>query len=136
MKKAMEFLKNCGTFYLATVEADQADAAPRPRVRPFGAVCAFEDKLYIITNNQKPVFDQMMKNPKIEISGMAGGKWIRLSAEAVRDTRREAKQAMLDENAGLRSMYNEDDGIVEVLYLKNATASICSFTDAPQTWTF
>ena len=130
MKKAMEFLKSCGTFYLATVEDDQ------PRVRPFGAVCAFEDKLYIITNNQKAVFDQMMKNPKIEISGMAGGKWIRLSAEAVRDTRREAKKAMLDENEGLRNMYNEDDGIVEVLYLKNAIASICSFTDAPESWTF
>ena len=136
MKKAMEFLKSCGTFYLATVEDDQADAAPMPRVRPFGAVCEFEDKLYIITNNQKAVFDQMMKNPKIEISGMAGGKWIRLAVEAVRDIRREAKKAMLDANAGLRNMYNEDDGIVEVLYLKNATATICSFTDAPQTWTF
>ena len=130
MKKAMEFLKSCGTFYLATVEDDQ------PRVRPFGAVCAFENRLYIITNNQKAVFDQMMKKPKIEISGMAGGKWIRLSAEAVRDTRREAKKAMLDENEGLRNMYNEDDGIVEVLYLKNAIASICSFTDAPESWTF
>lgn len=130
MKKAMEFLKSCGTFYLATVEGDQA------RVRPFGAVCAFEDRLYIITNNQKAVFAQMMKNPKVEISGMAGGKWIRLSAEVVRDERREARKAMLDENAGLRNMYNEDDGIVEVLYLKNATATICSFTDAPETWTF
>ena len=130
MKKAMEFLKSCGTYYLATVEDDQ------PRVRPFGAVCAFENRLYIITNNQKAVFDQMMKKPKIEISGMAGGKWIRLSAEAVRDTRREAKKAMLDENEGLRNMYNEDDGIVEVLYLNNAIASICSFTDAPESWTF
>lgn len=130
MEKALKFLKECGTFYLATVEDNQ------PRVRPFGAVCAFEGKLYIITNNQKPVFDQMQKNPKIEISGMAGGKWIRLAAEAMRDERREAKKAMLDENAGLRNMYNEDDGIVEVLYLKNAMATIASFTDAPETWTF
>ena len=43
MKKALQFLQACGTFYLATVEKDQ------PRVRPFGAVCEFEDKLYIIT---------------------------------------------------------------------------------------
>ncbi|MBQ8971565.1 MAG: pyridoxamine 5'-phosphate oxidase family protein [Clostridia bacterium] len=130
MEKALKFLKDCGTFYLATVEGDQ------PRVRPFGAVCAFEDKLYIITNNQKPVFKQMQKNPKIEISGMAGGKWIRLAAEAVRDERREAKKAMLDANAGLRNMYNEDDGIVEVLYLKNAAATIASFSEAPESWTF
>ena len=130
MKKALEFLKSCGTFYLATVEGDQ------PRVRPFGAVCGFEDRLYIVTNNQKKVFDQMQFNPKVEISGMADGKWIRLSAEVVRDTRREAKSAMLNANPGLRNMYNEDDGIVEVMYLKNAEAAICSFTDAPETWTF
>lgn len=130
MEKALQFLKDCGVFYLATSEGDQA------RVRPFGAVCGFEGKLYIITNNQKRVFDQMQKNPKVEISGMAGGKWIRLSGEVVRDTRREAKAAMLEANPSLGGMYSADDGIMEVLYLKNAEASICSFTDAPETWTF
>ena len=35
------------SFYLATVEGDQ------PHVRPFGAVCEFEGKLYIVTNNKK-----------------------------------------------------------------------------------
>lgn len=130
MEKALNFLKECGTFYLATVEGNQ------PHVRPFGAVCAFEGRLYIITNNQKKVFDQMQKNPKIEITGMNKGKWIRLAAEAVRDTRREARKAMLDENPSLRGMYNEDDGIVEVLYLKNADVSICSFTEAPEIWKF
>ncbi len=34
-------------FYLATVEGDQ------PHVRPFGAVCEFEGKLCIVTNNKK-----------------------------------------------------------------------------------
>lgn len=130
MNRAMDFLRESKTFYLATVEGDQ------PRVRPFGAVCEFEGKLYIVTNNQKKVYAQMMANPKVEISGMAGGKWIRLSAEAVRDDRREARHAMLEACPSLRRMYNEDDGIVEVFYLKNATASICSFTEAPVTFTF
>ena len=130
MEKALKFLKDCGVFYLATVENDQ------PRVRPFGAVCGFEGKLYIITNNQKKVFDQMQKNQKVEISGMAGGKWIRLSGEAVRDTRREAKVAMLVDNPSLGSMYSADDGIMEVLYLKTVEASICSFSDAPENWAF
>ena len=130
MEKALEFLKSCGTFYLATVEGDQ------PRVRPFGAVNGFEGKLYLQTGKVKNVSKQMQANPKIEISGMAGGKWIRLQAEAVRDERREAKTAMLDANPSLRSMYNEDDGNTEVVYLKNATATVCSFTEAPETWTF
>ena len=130
MKETLEFLKKAGTFYLATVEGDQ------PHVRPFGAVCEFEGKLYIVTNNTKDVYKQMAANPKIEISGMAGGKWIRLKAETVRDDRFEARKAMLDENPSLRNMYSEDDGKVEVLYLQNATATICSFSDAPVTYTF
>ena len=131
MKQALQFLADPGTFYLATVDGDQ------PRVRPFGAVAEFEDKLYIITNNQKDVFKQIQVNPKIEISGMTkDGKWIRLSAEAVRDERREARKAVLDANPGLRGMYNEDDGKIEVLYLKNASATICSFTEAPVSFTF
>ena len=41
----------------------------------------------------------MKANPKIEISGMSrDGRWIRLTAEAVFDERREARQAMLDAN--------------------------------------
>ena len=127
MEEVLQFLKDCKTFYLATVEGDQ------PRVRPFGAVCGFEGKLYFTTNNQKKVFVQMQKNPKIEISGMAHGKWIRVEAEAVNDTRREARVAMMEDNkAALSSMYSVDDGIFEVLYLKNATATIYSFTAEPR----
>ena len=130
MKEVLEFLQKAGTFYVATVDGDQ------PHVRPFGAVCEFEGKLYLVTNNTKDVYKQMLANPKLEISGMADNKWIRLSAEAVRDDRREARKAMLDANEGLRNMYNEDDGKVEVLYLKNATAAICSFTEAPVSCSF
>ena len=130
MKKALEFLRQCGTFYLATAEGDQ------PRVRPFGAVAEFEGKLYITTGNVKAVFAQMMTDPKIEISGMVGGDWIRLTAEVVRDERREAKTAMLEQNPVLRGMYSEDDGVFEVLYLVNAKATICSFTKAPEAWEF
>lgn len=127
MKEVLDYLKACGTFYLATNEGDQ------PRVRPFGAVCEFEGKLYITTNNKKNVFAQMKKNPKVEISAMNKGTWIRLEAEAVHDDRREAREAMMEDNkAALSKMYSVDDGIFEVLYLKNATATICSFTGEPK----
>ncbi len=130
MNEVLEFLKGCGTFYLATADGDQ------PRVRPFGAVCEFEGKLYIVTNNQKDVFKQMKTNSKIEISGMNKGKWIRLSGNAVLDTRREARVAMLEANSSLGSMYNADDNLMEVLYIENGTATICSFTEEPKTIKF
>ena len=125
MKEVHDFLKKCDTYYLATVEGDQ------PRVRPFGTVNIFEGKLYISTGKVKKVSKQMMANPKIELSGMADGKWIRVEAEAVEDDRIEAKQSMLDAYPSLQGMYKADDGNTQVLFLKNATATIYSYSDAP-----
>lgn len=125
MKEVYEFLKQCGTYYLATVEGDQ------PRVRPFGTVDLFEDKIYIQTGLVKPVAKQLAANPKVEISAMTGGKWIRVAAEAVLDERIEAQEHMLEAYPSLRGMYQPGDGNTAVYYLKNGTAQICSFADAP-----
>ena len=91
MQEVYEFLKACGTYYLATVEGDQ------PRVRPFGTIDIFEDKLYIQTGKVKDVSKEMQANPKVEIC-----------------------------------LYRADDDNTEVLYLKNATATIYSFTEEPK----
>ena len=131
MKEVLQFLQDAGVFYIATMDGDQ------PRVRPFGAINEFDGKIYIITSNEKDVYKQMQKNPKVEISGMnKEGKWIRLSCEVVRDDRTEAKKSMLDANPSLRAMYSEEDGKMEVLYFKNANAVICSFTEAPAAYQF
>jgi len=130
MKQVYEFLKKCGTYYLATMDGDQ------PRVRPFGTYDIFEDKLYIQTGKIKPVANQMKANPKIEISGMADGKWIRITAEAVLDENIEAQKHMLDAYPTLQAMYKPGDGNTEVYYLKNATAQICSFTEPTVTIKF
>lgn len=130
MKEALEFLKSCGTFYLATEEDGQ------PHVRPFGAVCEFEGKLYFVTNNKKNVYNQMMKNSKVEICGMSKGKWIRVEGTVKEDLRREARVAMMDDNtAALSSMYTVDDNLMTVLYFENGTATIYSFTEDPKTVT-
>ena len=79
---------------------------------------------------------QMLKNPHIEISGMANGEWIRLQAEAVYDESVEAQEAMLDAFPSLKKMYAAGDGNMAVFYLKNATAQFCSFSKEPHTVTF
>ena len=53
MKEVYEFLKECGTYYLATIEDN------KPRVRPFGTINLFEDKLYIQTGKSKKVYKQI-----------------------------------------------------------------------------
>lgn len=74
---------------------------------------------------------QMKKNPKIEISGMAEGKWIRVTAEAVLDDNVAAQEHMLAAYPSLQAMYKPGDGNTEVFWLKNGTAEICSFAEPP-----
>ena len=126
MDKVYEFLKSAGTYYLATMDGDQ------PRVRPFGTIDLFEDRLYIQTGKRKDVADQLKANPRIEISAMLDDRWIRLEAEAILDENIEAQIHMLDNYPSLKAMYTPGDGNTEVYYLQNANAAICSFTDEPE----
>ena len=126
MQEVIDFLKKTGTYYLATVEGDQ------PRVRPFGTAHVFDGKLYIQTGKSKPCSKQMAANPKIEICAFDGGSWIRIEATAVNDDRVEAKQSLLDAYPMLKDRYSAEDENTQVLYLKDAVATISSFTDAPK----
>ena len=126
MKEVFDFLKKCGTFYLATEEGDQ------PRVRPFGAINIFEDKLYIQTGKKKNVSKQMQINPNVEICAFTEGRWVRLEGKVVRDDRIEAKKSMLDANPMLKNMYSAEDDNTEVLYFEKAKATFYSFTEEPK----
>ena len=126
MEEVLNFLRDGGTYYLATVEWDQ------PRVSPFGTINVFEGKLYIQTGKSKKVSKQIQANPKVEISGTLDWRWIRVSWELVRDERVEAKKSMLDRYPELRGMYDENYHKTEVLYFQNSTATIYSFTDDPK----
>ncbi|MGC7871328.1 pyridoxamine 5'-phosphate oxidase family protein [Desulfosporosinus sp. SYSU MS00001] len=126
MQEVLDFLKKCQTYYLATLDGDQ------PRVRPFGTANIFEGKLYIQTGKVKDVAKQIMAHPKIEICAFNGQEWIRIKALAVEDERVEAKQSMLDSYPSLQSRYSATDDNTLVLYLKDAVATIASFTGEPK----
>jgi len=130
MKEVYDFLKKAGTYYLATAEGNQ------PRVRPFGTIDLFEGKLYIQTGLKKDVAKQILANPKVELCAFDGGKWIRVTAEAVLDENIEAQKHMLDGYPDLKAMYQPGDGNTAVFALKNGTAVIASFTEPPVTCCF
>ena len=130
MNEVYEFLKSCGTYFLATVDGDQ------PRVRPFGTVDVFDGGLYIQTGKKKDVAKQMKSNPKVELCAFKAGKWIRVAATAVLDERIEAQEHMLDSYPSLKGMYQAGDGNTEVYRLENVTATVSSFSEEPKTYTF
>ena len=130
MERVCSFIKDAQTYYLATVDGDQ------PRVRPFGTIHIFEDKLYIQTGRAKDVAKQLAANPKAEICAFKDGVWLRVAGELALDDRVEAKKSMLDAYPELRGMYDENDGNTAVFYFTHATATFSSFTAAPETVTF
>ena len=130
MKEVQDFLKECGVYHLATIDENT------PRVRPFGTIDIFEDKLYIQTGKSKDVYKQIINNPIVEICAFKEGKWLRLTGKLIPDDRKEAKKHMLDNYPELRGMYNEEDDNTIVLYFENAKAVFSSFTEPPKTIEF
>lgn len=130
LQRIIEFLDKTQTYYLATMDGNQ------PRVRPFGTALIYDDKLYIQTGKIKPVSKQITSNPKVELCAFDGESWLRISGELVNDENREVKTLMLEKMPILRHMYNEDDGNMQMLYFKNATATFCSFVAPSESFKF
>lgn len=125
MEEVYKFLKECETYYLATMDGDM------PRVRPFGTVNLYEGKLYIQTGKVKNVSKQIDANNNVELCGFKNGEWIRVSGKLINDDRLEAKKDMLDHYPSLRNMYDENDDNTQVLYFEDASATIYAFTHEP-----
>jgi uncharacterized pyridoxamine 5'-phosphate oxidase family protein len=126
VNKATELLQQAKTFYIATMDGDQ------PRVRPFGAAVEIDGKTYIAMNNTKKVFQQLLKNPKVEISGMISDKWFRITGTVVRDDRHEARAEFLAQCP--IPMYQADDGLFEVFYFSELSGTLESFTEPKVTF--
>lgn len=126
MQEVYDFLKEAGTYYLATVDGDQ------PRVRPFGTIDIFEGKLYIQTGKVKDVSKQIAANPKVEICAFYNGTWIRIAGKLINDDNIAAKEHMLDAYPNLKAMYSAEDENTQVLYFEDAVATFSSFTEAPR----
>ena len=126
MNEVYEFLKECKTYYLATVDGDQA------RVRPFGTIDIFEGSLTIQTGKKKDVSKQIHANPKVELCAFNGQQWLRVSALAIEEPRIEAQIHMLEAYPELKAMYQPGDGNTEIFRLEKVTATFSSFTAAPK----
>jgi uncharacterized pyridoxamine 5'-phosphate oxidase family protein len=131
LEEARDFMRQNG-YYIATVDGD------KPQVRPFGTAAIFEGKLYIITSKVKDVSKQMGENPSICIVAHERNSvnWMRITATAINDDRLEAKQAVLAAHPGMEAVYPPDGENTQVLYLKDATATVYAYTTTQITFQF
>ena len=116
---SMEELKEKigGVFYFATVENGE------PRVRPFGFAMVFEDKLYLGCGTHKAAYEQMLKDPHVELCAFNKGAFVRIRGKAVMDDRPEVQAAMYEAGPFLKDTYNEQTGHYHMcFYLEDMSA--------------
>ena len=116
VKKVYDFLEDAKTFYLATLEGEQ------PRVRPYGAMLYFEDKIYIMAFGKTNATRQIAANPKAEICAFKG-KTLRIECKLVEDNRPEVGKALVDKMPVLKPALGENGENGVMYYLTEATAT-------------
>lgn len=122
MSEINDFLSEAGIFYLATEDGD------KPQLRPIGAHFEMDGKLLFGIGTFKNVYKQMVKNPNVQIVALnmkKGAQWLRYSGKAVFETDPKYAQYSLDQNPGLKKVYNEETGKkLGMFHLEDATAEI------------
>lgn len=122
MRRIYTFLKDAGTFYIASLDGEQ------PRVRPFGRIHIYKGRLYTLTGRSKACYRQFV-NGRIELCAIYRNRWLRLEAQLVEDPSIEAQEDMLVEYPNMRSFFEAGDGNTVVLYFTDMTARYCSWTE-------
>ena len=128
-KKVYDFLEDAKTFYLATVEGDQ------PRVRPYGALLYFEDKIYIMAFGKTNATRQIAANQKVEICAFKG-RTLRIECKLVEDNRPEVGKALVDKMPVLKPALGENGENGVMYYLKDATANFFKMMELDETVKF
>ena len=129
IQKVYDFLEKAGTFYLATMEGDQ------PRVRPYGAMLYFEDKIYIMAFGKTNATLQIAANPKAEICAFKG-QTLRIACELEEDNRPEVGKALVDKIPMLKPALGENGENGVMYYLKDAKADFFKMMELVETITF
>lgn len=105
MSKAYEFIKECGVFFILSINGGA------PAGRPFGAIMEYGDNLYISTSDVKSVYRQFKENEQIQIIAIKDGtrNWIRITGIATECGDPLIKNRMLHECPGLTQIFPNSD---------------------------
>lgn len=128
-KKVFDFLEQAGTFYLATVEGDQ------PRVRPYGAMLYYEDKIYIMAFGKTNTTRQIANNQKAEICAFKG-QTLRIACKLIEDNRPEVGKALVEKMPVLKPALGENGENGVMYYLKDAKADFFKMMELVETISF
>ena len=120
----LDFIKKNPVCTLATVDNEQ------PRVRAFFTVFLDDDRIYFTTGAPKEVYQQLVRNPRVELCYLTPGLGMMLriagTIEFVDD--RVKKQRLIEEKIYLKS-FTADSPEFILLRLPHGTARFWTITD-------
>jgi len=128
MNEVVTFLRDNPVQYFATIGLDG-----KPKVRPFQFMLENNGKLFFCTSNQKDVYQQVAKQPYVEVCiASPSFAWIRLSGKVVFSKDMEIKRKIIDTSELVKSIYKTaDNSAFEIFYLDEAKAVITDFSGNP-----
>ena len=102
MSRAYDFLRECGYFYVLTVNKDF------PAGRPLGAVMEQDGMLFIATGDENRVHQQLRDNGNMQILAKKEGtrEWLRITGRAAECHDVRLKRKMLEECPNLSKHYS------------------------------
>ena len=115
MSMTYDYLKECGVFYVLTLNGNF------PAGRPFGAVMEHEGDLYISTGNMKDVYKQLKINPNMQIIAQKPGSrsWLRINGTAEECLDMNIKAKMLEECPSVKRHFHDAAAMHYVVFKIN-----------------
>lgn len=128
MEVIVRFLQENPVQFLATIGLDG-----KPKVRPFHFMLEDDGRLWFCTSNRKDVYNELQKEPYIELSvASPEHTWLRVAGKVVFENNMTVKNRIMENNEIVRSLYRTaDNPVLEVFYLDEAVASVSNLTGSP-----
>lgn len=121
MQELIDFFKEIDMYYIATIEDD------KPRVRPFGKIFFYNNRMFINTGKNKRFFSQVKNNSNVELCAFNKGTWIRIEASVFENFDSDIKKSIIKIDPVVKHNYKDNQDILAIFELKNIKAYRCKF---------
>lgn len=130
MQEILEYLKECGSFFIAV------SINGRPYVRPFTEVCGFEGRLYFMVSRDSDMYMYLKGSPLVDICALHPDKsWISIAGMLEADDRASVLAAIREDRKDtLSSLYTKDDGRMATFFLRKGKAVVSETIGVRQEW--
>lgn len=108
------------------------------KTRVFQYLFSDENKVYFCTSNEKPVYKQLKENANVSFCTYAKdfSPVLSVNGTAVFLDDMELKTRALDENPGIKGIYNTPDNpVFQLFYIDVAEIETFDFSQGPKTYT-